>query len=265
VGICRLCQRERELHASHLLAAGFYRLARTPADVNPNPIVATASVAIKSSREIKSPLLCLECEERFSRHGEEWILTNCLRGPSEFCLQAALIQQQPIYVDPHETFAVLAGNSTPGVNCDQLAYFAASVFWRAAAHTWAVDKEHRLKLSLGPYEDELRLFLLDRSEFPRDAVLLVGVAQTARLENFTALPTLVGRGHFRTYWFKVPGITFRLLVGRAIDVQHRHCCFVRSPERRIFVGNVIDNANIELALKLFGRTRVHANVRGSAR
>jgi hypothetical protein len=121
---------------------------------------------MKSSREITAPLLCLECEQRLNRRGEEWTLTNCLRGPSAFSLQDALIRSQPSYVDPSAAFAAFAGDSTPGVDPEQLAYFAASVFWRAAVHTWTVDKEHRLKLTLGPYEEELRLFLLDQSEFP---------------------------------------------------------------------------------------------------
>lgn len=262
-GRCRLCLRDKELRDSHLLAAGFYRLARTPADQNPNPVVATGGITMKSSREVKSQLLCGECEQCFSTRGEDWVLKNCLRKGEGFAIQDALLRAQPVYVDPRDNIAVFAGNATVGVDPDQLSYFAASVFWRAGAHTWTVGKNQRLKLTLGPYEEALRLFLRDEAPFPTDIVILAGVAQASTLENFTALPTMIGRdGHYRVYWFKVPGITFLLLVGRALSTGHRELCIIRSPERRILVGDLVEATNTRLALKLFGRTRVHRNVRG---
>jgi hypothetical protein len=264
LGRCRLCLRDEELRDSHLLAAGFYRLARSPADDNPNPVVATAGVTMKSSRAVKSHALCGECEQRFSTRGEDWVLKNCLRDREGFAIQDALVRGQPIHVDLKDNIAVFAGNATAGVDPDQLSYFAASVFWRAAAHTWMMAKNQRLKLALGPYEESLRLFLRDEAPFPTDVAILVGVAQASTLENFTALPTMIGRdGHYRVYWFKVPGVTFLLLVGRALTRGHRDLCVIRSPERRILVGDLVEKTNTRLALKLFGHTRVHPNVRGA--
>jgi hypothetical protein len=264
LGRCRLCLGEGELRDSHLLAAGFYRLARTPADRNRNPVIAAGGITMKSSREVKSHLLCGECEQCFSTRGEDWVLKNCLREGEGFAIQDALLRAQPVHVDRRDKIAVFAGNATAGVDPEQLSYFAASVFWRASAHIWTVNKDQRLKLALGPYEEALRLFLRDEGPFPRDAAILVGVAQASTLENFTALPTMIGRdGHYRVYWFKVPGVTFLLLVGRALTTGQRELCVIRSPERRILVGDLVEATNTRLALKLFGRTRVYPNVRGT--
>jgi hypothetical protein len=260
-GACKLCRQAAEIRNSHLLSAGFYRLARTPNDSNAHPVVITANIAIKSSREVKAPLLCDDCEKRFNVRGEDWVLRNCLREAA-FPLQETLIREQPLHVDSHANFAVFPGTAVSGVSIEHLSYFAASVFWRAGAREWGVDKGKPLRLQLGPYAEELRRFLVDEAPFPRDAVLLVAVAQKRELENFSTLPVLVGHNAlFRSYWFKVPGITFRLLVGRGLPGEYRELCAIRSPERRIVVGDMVDAANVRLALQLVKRTRVHRNVR----
>lgn len=65
-------------------------------------------------------------------------------------------------------------DTIPAVRHDQLAYFGASVFWRVATTEWHLVNKAP-KLELGPYEEQLRLYLLKTAEFPKGVVLGVSV------------------------------------------------------------------------------------------
>lgn len=60
-------------------------------------------------------------------------------------------------------------SSSPEVKRDDLAYFALSVFWRAAIHRWPdpEDPTRTIKIELGPSNTELlRRFLLGEAALP---------------------------------------------------------------------------------------------------
>ena len=65
----------------------------------------------------------------------------------------------------------------------KLAYFAASILWRGSAHQWRFGKQLLTRISLGPYEEELRQYLLGQTQFPRNAVLAVDVIADAILRR----------------------------------------------------------------------------------
>ena len=79
---CGLCQLDRPLVDSHLLPAAAYKLAREPDRQNPNPIVVTPGHAGSSSRQISDEFLCRECEDRFSKRGERYVL-RCIQVTNE--------------------------------------------------------------------------------------------------------------------------------------------------------------------------------------
>lgn len=155
-GICRLCGQNAELQDSHLLPKAFYKLAWAAGGRNPNPIVVTPKVALKTSRQVSDYLLCRDCEERFNKGGEKWIVENCWRGETDFPLNAALKAATPI-AGSKPDLMIYFGASIPAIDLERIVYFAASVFWRAAVNDWG---ENPIKLDLGPYEDSLRRFLL---------------------------------------------------------------------------------------------------------
>jgi hypothetical protein len=137
----------------------------------------------------------------------------------------------------------LRGTTTSGVEADQLSYFAASVFWRAGVHNWPVAD----RIELGPYEEQLRLFLLDEADFPQDGVLIVTVSSTNdQFSNESmAFPFIKDHtAHFRQYRFWIPGLTFQIFFGRAIPREIRMLCSVRSPRRNIYVGVELERSKM---------------------
>jgi hypothetical protein len=124
-----------DLRDSHFISSGFYKLARDGTRANPNPVLVSESVSIVSSDQATDYLLCTECEGRFNAGGEDWILKNCWHSESEFMLRAALLATTP---SPLSTpgFTIFEGVAAAANEPDKLAYFAASIFWRGAAHDW---------------------------------------------------------------------------------------------------------------------------------
>ena len=51
-GTCALCMQMKDLQDSHLLPRAFYKLARSAGEKNPNPIVVTPIVAMKTSKQV---------------------------------------------------------------------------------------------------------------------------------------------------------------------------------------------------------------------
>ncbi len=136
IGTCRLCQLQNvELRDSHFMSAGFYKIARDESRSNPNPVLVSEDVSMISSEQAKDYLLCAECEDRFNKGGEDWVLKNCWHNETEFPLRSALVASQPSPLSSPD-FTIFEGAAVPGAEPDKLVYFAASIFWRAAAHDW---------------------------------------------------------------------------------------------------------------------------------
>ena len=256
-GTCRLCRTHGvELRDSHFMSAGFYKLARDHTRSNPNPVLVSEDVSLISSEQAKDHLLCGDCEDRFNRGGETWVLRNCWHSENEFPLRTALVATKP---SPLSTpgFTIFQADGVASVEPDKLAYFAASIFWRAAAHDWVFMRQEPKRLELGPYEEPLRLFLLDKAVFPKDAVLIVSVTSgMERLRNMLmVLPFFKNREPgFRQYRFTIPGITFQLFVGKEMPYELRRLC-IHSPERHILMTPDVDDLNMSDGAKLISKTR----------
>jgi hypothetical protein len=155
VGACGLCRKVGELRDSHLLPAAVYELARDPARTNPNPVMVTGGRAFTTSRQVKAPFLCDDCEQRFSDRGERYVLGQCAR-PDGFKLRELLEGSVPLADERqfrlYDVAALLGGHA------DEHLYFGASVFWRASARAWS-------PFSLGDiYDEQFRLYLLGRGK-----------------------------------------------------------------------------------------------------
>lgn len=208
---------------------------------------------VATSEQVRGYMLCAECEDRFNKGGEAWILRNCWRTDTQFPLRSALAATTPVAASP--TFAAFAAASIPGVDVDKLAYFAASVFWRGALKGWRRTADHvPVPLDLGRYEEQLRLFLHGDGGFPANVVLRTTVTASTkpvphRIASFPFRKTADSRFHH--YWLAVPGITFELFVGKSIPSDVRALCTVRSPERFLFSSTIIDEVNFIHGLRLY--------------
>lgn len=194
------------------------------------------------NKQIKAHLLCAECEERFSKNGERWVMGNGVRAASgTFPLQTALKNARPIH--HAKDFSAFSGRTISTVEMDPLVYFAASVFWRATAHDWGRAEN---RLNFGRYQEEFRQYLLDSTSFPMNAALLIVVSDAATLLEIAAFPFggKVG-GTYHSYQFNIPGVEFTLSLGQRVPESCRRICACCSPERWIFVGH--GNASLQMA------------------
>src|SRR5215472_6701431 len=92
-GKCRLCERTAVLKQSHLLPTSLYKHLRRDSAGNigsKEPFKLTGRIAVRTSTQVKDLLLCGECEQRFNRNGEKWVVDRCFQKPGDFPLQAIL-------------------------------------------------------------------------------------------------------------------------------------------------------------------------------
>jgi hypothetical protein len=70
---------------------------------NPNPWVLAGKGAVQISRQMKAHLLCADCEQRFSKFGENWVLKRCLRKDGTFPQKSTLCENTRHIVPPNPT------------------------------------------------------------------------------------------------------------------------------------------------------------------
>jgi hypothetical protein len=223
VGRCGLCQEVRALRESHLMPKALYKLARDPSRANPNPVLLAAGRASVTSRQIADHFLCAECEQRLSERGERYVLGQCARPSGEFKLRERLEQQTPIAWE--QGVRLYEVGDLLGAHTDEFIYFASSVFWKASARAWAGDGP-RPRFSLGRvYDQQFRLYLLGKSDFPRNGRLYVHIWSEPIRGNspfgFTTLAPCTARiDGERRHKFCIPGITFCLFLGGLVPQRH---------------------------------------------
>src|SRR6516162_7963856 len=131
---CGLCMKTAVLQRSHLLPASGYRLVRgRPDEAISSPILITPKKSFTSDKQITDYFLCRECEQMFSIKGESYVMRQCVRN-GKFRLRDLLLTTSP--VGNWDTGKLFELSSLLGGKTEQYIYFGASIFWRAATHTW---------------------------------------------------------------------------------------------------------------------------------
>lgn len=140
---------------------GLYDLCKTPDD---DPIFVSDRVIMQSSRQLKHPLLCKECDGMLSREGENWVLPLLANADGAFPLFEFLKTVAPdMRGDDFEGYAC---SQIPEIDCQKLTHFAAGIFWKASIHSWRGSETTPL-IELGKYRDSLRSFLRGECGFPK--------------------------------------------------------------------------------------------------
>jgi hypothetical protein len=204
-----------------------------------------------TSRQITAHLLCRDCEQRFNRNGEQWVLANGFRGQGNFRLQSILKSSSPLGRARSQVFA---GAELKDVDMDRLCYFGASVFWRAAVHRWQGEE----RIDLGPYQEEFRRYLIGTADFPTNAVLVVDVSDAEKPMEGAYCP-IGGRAisaAYHQFTFMLPGILFTLLVGQGIPPEQRRLCAVRSDERLIFLCSYVQESLESIAVDMISQNEM---------
>ena len=232
---CALCRRHLPLCDSHLLPKAIYRLLRKKV-TNQSPVLFGNGYSYSTDKQVTDYLLCLDCEARFRRLGEDWVLRQCYRGGSTFRLRSTVQSVAPDRQNADVQVYSLTGNPaiTPAES-EMLIYFAMSVFWRAGVHTWRYQG-HRIGIDVGPYLEQIRLYLTGEAAFPSRVILVIRVSSLVKLAEFMNAPE--GRNedgfHFRS--FAIPGLTFLLFVGGRLNEQWFELATAPTPARYVSIS-----------------------------
>jgi hypothetical protein len=188
--------------------------------------------SVQTSRQLRNYVLCRDCEQLFSKRGENYVMTQVFDGSSnKFPLLDALRGATPCWGGPE--FAGYDLQALPGVDREQLGYFAASVFWRASVHIWREPGEKPVTIDLGAYNEPFRKYLLGLDKFPANvAMLIIVCTDTISHESFYT-PSLGRRGDDRTYSFMAKGVNFLMVVGKQAPQELRNLCAVTGQRKLI--------------------------------
>jgi hypothetical protein len=229
---CRLCLKHQPLCDSHLLPKAVYRLLRSRINLkNPHPLVLGEGFVTVTSEQARDYLLCENCEQRFHRRGEDWVMRHFYRK-QRFRLREMLLESTPSYQDADIRF--YEASKIPGIDTEAITYFGMSVFWRAAAHSWKLRGE-RIEIDLGCYAEALRTFLLDETAFPIGAALAVQVGIEDKVMEFALPPMSHNEDGFHVHRFTMLGVTFILFVGGRVPREAIEGSFAPMPEHLITI------------------------------
>lgn len=209
MGNCALCHEEKELQDSHYIPRAFYRRSHANVDGQTvGPVMMNPDVTMYQAAQVKTYLLCFDCEQRFSRLGERWAGACSLQSAGTFPLLDLLLQQTSVPAPGAEN-PWYFGAVLPPLRAEELNYFAASVFWRGAVNSWRKDAtEPELALPAKAVED-LRLFLHGKATFPdKISILLEAHRNPEAMFNYPHGHSACEDGFRLT--FTVYGLTFYL-------------------------------------------------------
>lgn len=221
MGPCGLCRKSAQLRDSHLMPAAFYKLLRDPTKKNANPVVIRPRSSVITSKQVSSTFLCDECEDRFSRQGEKEVVSQCARKEGPFPLRACLDAATPFCVSQNPAYRCFTPKEVQGVKADAYLYFAASVFWRASAHSWEYSGEPVARIRLGAqYEEQFQEYLLGSSPFPSHARLFLQVDSELPPDMTCVFPCSSRVDQVHQHKFRIPGVTFVMFVGQHVPSLH---------------------------------------------
>ncbi len=240
MGRCRLCRGVDYLCSSHLMPAALFRLLRSRTVTPRDPLVISARSTFQTSRQVSEHLLCVDCEDRLRRGGENWVLRHCYRGGGRFLLREQVVRSR--LLDDGPVGRIYSSKSNPNIDSGALTFFAASIFWRAAAHAWQIPGRMRGSLiDLGPYQESLGKYLLGQEPFPGSAAMWVWISLYDKPSRAVTTPDSSRICNCHAHTFDIPGIRFSLFVGRTLPQFVRLMCVAGGPDGPIVASYAPDD------------------------
>jgi hypothetical protein len=245
-GICKLCLFAKDLQDSHLMPAGIYKRTRTPGAKSPHRLAVTNKGIRRTSEQIRDYVLCADCESRFDRGGENYVM-RLVSTKTRFPLLEKL-EKAPLF-SLGKDWKAYAEADTPDVDRDVIAYFALSVFWRASVHRWNWGDGRTVSIDLGKmYNETIRQYLLG-APFPQHVHLFVVACTDKTTQDVFFMPTFNTRlGAGRQYSFGARGLGVMLHIGKGLPDSSRMMSCMTPPERYIWTRD-----GKEVTMASFGR------------
>jgi hypothetical protein len=228
-GKCELCHASADLRDSHFLPKGGYKKSRTSKLKNPNPVVLSGGKAKQSSLQVRDYKFCGECERRFNKGGEAWVLKHTPQDYGEpFKVHTLLKKAKSV---PHCGDLLFAQASIPEVDMKKLVYFALSIFWRATRRWSPIQGGRPPQLFLGRHESAIRAFLLGRGNLTQDVAITVAVWPFNKVYSMATPPRRDKRFGIGSSWFYFYAFILVLYRGKKVSAQLRRACASHSPEK----------------------------------
>jgi hypothetical protein len=241
IGVCKLCLQTKDLQNSHYMPKGAYKINRAPALKNASPVVLSDEQLLQSTAQISDYLLCSDCEQKFSRNGEAWVLNNVPRNYGEkFPILDALNAEAPLLVDGGTK--LYAGAKVKLIDMERVVYFALSVFWRGAVRQWISSlRSETPSVHLHSFEEPIRQFLLGTSPLPDDVAIWVLVCPNGSVLNAALMPWDNPLPECSRYCSYLSGLYFVLHFAHKLPQSYRTVCAYHSPDKIIWVSAEVED------------------------
>jgi hypothetical protein len=198
----------------------------------------TNATAKTSSRQLQAYLFCAECEDRFNKNGERYVLKWI--APRQVAKGVfPLLDRINLAIEFRKTsaFSIYSGIQI-GIDTDQFAYFALSILWRAAVHRWRLpDRRFAEQLDLGAYDEPIRQYLMSEAPLPNDLVVVLTVCTDSESRAMLYNPAKRADLPFQGYGFLALGVHFDIFLGPNLPDGFPECCCSGSRQHAIFVQN----------------------------
>ena len=224
-GLCKLCRLERNLRKSHYIPKSVYKAIKRANSSSEHSLVRVNRLRqeiFSSDRQVKKPLLCNGCENKFSRNGETIVVGSCYKGEGQFKLRTQLDGLTPSYIDSRSRTKHYHGEEvSKSVRTSAYAYFALSMVWRGSVGNWG-EPYSALNNTLSVKDSELlRQYLCCQTELPKNIMVHVYVDCDFPSQAAISAPPTVGKTYMnqepvQIYTIMIPGILISVMIGDAI-------------------------------------------------
>lgn len=136
IGDCRLCGAVGvPLQDSHIIPKWAYRRARDVSGAFPSadPIQIEDGVAVQTSAQMKEYMLCYDCEQLFCRD-EDYVASLAFQKDQTLGLAKLILEEEVVSFEL--SGARVRAAPISHLDCQAIARFAASVFWRSHVSRW---------------------------------------------------------------------------------------------------------------------------------
>jgi hypothetical protein len=186
---------------------------------------------LPTDRQIKTFLLCSDCEDILSNGGETWVCPKLAWVDRRFELFDLLYTGGGYRADGEKEILFFAADNSE-IDIEKIAHFALGIFWKASIHSWKGGLTEPM-IDLDGHEEEIRLWLRGEGPFPKDVTMSVGVSRPERAQLTIGQPVEIPmhglRRIWRRYQLSLVGTMFSINVGKSIPIEDYLYSFYRNP------------------------------------
>jgi hypothetical protein len=223
IGKCKLCLKDGvQLLLSHLMSRKLYYSGKKRLE-----FISLIESGFDPA-ELKAPLLCRDCEARFSVNGEQEVLKHV--APKHVLKSFPLGDLMRVgLARDNDPSAPRFDARDFKIDTEKFSYFALSIVWRRTIHEWSPAIP---RWELGQFAEDMRRYLLRETPFPSNIAVIVMVCSDSASRRMWTVPYQFVEAGCLNFAFDVRGIRFRVMMGHLPPWAREANCL--APRRPIF-------------------------------